>query len=279
MRIRIPFLFLILAAALLLAACSGGDSEKQPEQKNLGERGAIDTATGVAAPDFNWNIITKQLVTFYYQPDDSLAFKADALATRIDEVFYTIAFAVGWDKPTPIDFYCYRDVETMQHFTGREDAFYIGNKFFYGYGPNYGPLVANYVMENLPFGKSKFSFMNEGLPLLLDFSGRNYHQAAFNFLNNGTLNPVSELTDSTLFEELSPARRSILSASFIGYLYSDFGPDTVQQIYRFETDDFAAAAKQILGKSVQELNQGWVEFLPKHTNEMEKVRELGKDTP
>ncbi|MFH2055682.1 MAG: hypothetical protein ABIJ61_06975 [bacterium] len=270
MKYRFALLFSALALSLLLAAC-GGD---EPKTQKMGARGAVDSTTGVAAPDFEWNIITKPLVTFYYQPDDSLAFRADALASRIDQVLYTVATAFGWENPKPIEFYCYRDEATMRHYTGREEQFYIGKKFFYGYGPNYGPMMPQYVIENFPAGRSQFDFFNEGMLLALDFSGKNYNQACFNFLSDGTLNPVSELTDNSLYQQISEVRRPIEAASLISYLYDTFGLLKVQKLYRSERNSFEAAAEYILEKTVAELHEGWVEYLPKHTNEMERIREL-----
>jgi hypothetical protein len=240
----------------------------------LGARGAVDTATGVAAPAFEWNIISKPLVTFFYEPDDSLAFRADGLATRIDQVLRTIGTAYGWLKPDPIEFYCYRDSASFLHYTERAEPFYSGNKFFYPYGPNYGPLMSQYVLERLPDGPSKFDFFNEGMLLLLDFSGRNYNQATFNFLENGNLNPAAELIDNALYSQISPSRRAITAASFVSYLIDTFGLEQSQQLYRSEHETFAAAADEILGKTIEELQQGWLEYLPKHTNEMERIREL-----
>ena len=270
MRFNSALWLLPVTAALLLAAC-GSDKE---ETGQLGERGPVDETTGVAAADFDWNIITKSLVTFYYQPDDSLAFKASALATKIEEVYLTITHALGWENPPTINFYCYRDPETLTHYSGRQEHFYVERQFFYGYGPNYGPMISAYAMENLPFGPSKLQFFNEGMPKTLDFSGRNYHHACHNFLVDGTLNPVSEITDNTLFFEVSEPRRGVASASFIAYLFDTHGPDKVQQLYRFESDDFNQAAESILETTVNELQAGWVTFLPQHTNEMERIRDL-----
>ncbi len=270
MKSKTVLWLLLAAAALLLTAC-GGDKE---ESGRLGERGPVDETTGVAAADFDWNIITKSLVTFYYQPDDSLAFKASALATRIDVVYLTIASALGWENPTQIEFYCYRNVETLTHYSSRQEHFYVGDKFFYGYGPNYGPMIAIYASDKLPFAPSKFQFLNEGLPQTLDFSGRNYHHATHNFLVDGSLSPVGEITNNTLFYELRESRRGVISASFIGYLFETYSPEKVQQLYRFESDDFGQAAETILETTISELQAGWLAYLPQHTNEMERIRDL-----
>lgn len=274
MKSRFLLICLMLGLAVLLAACGG----KEESSTELGERGAVDSATGVAAPDFEWNIITKPLVTFYYEPDDSLAFKADALATRIDQVLRTVATGYGWENPTPIEFYCYRDVESMAHYTNRPDQFFVGNKFFYGYGPNYGPLVPKYVAEHLPTGPSNFDFVNEGMLLMLDFSGRNYNQAAFNFFNDGTLSQVAELTDSSLYANIGVSRRAVTSASFCSYLFDTFGIDTTHTLMRWENSDFKQAAEEVLGKSIDEIQDDWVIYITKHTNEMERIREVGGES-
>jgi hypothetical protein len=266
---------LLAAASLLwLALGCAGEEDKKSE---YGEPGPVDSVTGVAEADFDWRLIAQPLVDFFYEPDDSLIFKANRLADKIDEVYVTITYALQWDDPPRIKFYCYRDTTSFRLYTSRGTPFWVGDEFYYGYGPNFGPLIAHYVFEKFPGGDSKWEFLNEGLPVLLDFSGRNYHQASFNFLVDARLASVAELTSESAYEQLNESKRQIEAASFAGFLYEQYGPDTVMQLYHSDAADFETAASEILDASIVELNETWIEYLPQHTTEAEQRRQAERN--
>ena len=211
-------------------------------------------------------------MTFYYQPDDSLAVKAVKLRDMILEVYTYIGYSLGLEPLIQIEFYCYRDMKTMTHHTSRDAPFFVDNKFYYGYGFSYGRAIALYVMANLPEGETEIHFLREGLTALFDFSGRNYHHTSNNFLVEGRLTPVINLAGNASYDKLNRSKRLVEAASLCGYLTYQYGPEKVMQLYHSK-DGFREALREIIGIDITQLEQGWRAFMPEHTVEKEKERQ------
>ncbi|MGB5139693.1 MAG: hypothetical protein WBP29_14255, partial [Candidatus Zixiibacteriota bacterium] len=191
MRSALSIVF--LAMAVLLSACS----EKKPETAKpepVVQLQAADS-TGIRPANFVWGSEKHPMISFYFQPNDSLRQIAPSLLRKSLEIYEFACQALQWTTPEPVEFYCFEDVKTLEMYTSRREPFLAGNKIYYGYGPPFGRVFAEFVMSRLPEGESKFEFIREGTPMLLDYTGRNYHQATFNFLSDGSISPVADLTN------------------------------------------------------------------------------------
>jgi hypothetical protein len=127
-------------------------------------------------------------------------------------------------------------------------------------------------MSKLPGGPSRFAFIRDGLPLLLDHSGRNYHHATNNFIQNKSLLGVQILIDDQTFEKEQGMQKSVEAASLCAYIMYQYGYKKFMQLYHNQSD-FPTALKQVLGIDAKTLATDWEAFLPEHTNEKEQERE------
>ena len=175
-------------------------------------------------------------------------------------------------QPKPIDFYCFKDQATLKMYTGRDQMFYLGDKFYYGYGPPYGESIAEYVLSQLSEGGTSLAFLHEGVTMLLDYSSRNYHHATNNFLTDGTLDPVRVLADDQSYSALIGAKKRVEAASLCAYIMYDYGNDKFMMLYHSK-DKFEDAVKKSLGVDIDKLQKDWEAFLPEHTIEKEEARE------
>lgn len=255
-----------ISACILLFSCS----KKAEQNADPAPTGAPDPETGIFPAEFAWGVERGPMVTFYYQPTDSLRMIARQLLNKTIEVYGTISAMLGYQNPEPIEFYCYKDIRTLEQYTSRKFTFNIGNKFYYGYGPVYGRNFAEFVISKI--GESKFAFIREGIPLLFDYSGRNYHHSTNNFLADGLLTPVAELTDNISYAQLREQQRQVEAASLCAFIFWEWGPPSFEQIYHSDKD-FATALRAALDLSVEELENKWHRFLPEHTVEKEEERE------
>lgn len=262
-------ILLLALTGLLLINLGGCSGEKESQEPAV--PGAIDPITGIAAPGFTWQQVSGNYVTLFYQPNDSLALKAVKLRNKIEEVYLTGADIIGSESPEPIHFFCYADMATMTEYTSRQAPFYLGDKFYYGYGGNFGRMITLYLLEKLPGEFSQFKFMNEGMPLLFDWTGRNYHQATSLFLDEGNLDLIDLIVDNQSYESLDFYKRQVEAASLLGFLMYEYGSEQVMTVYH-SADSFAAAARAAFGKSLTELQREWEAFLPEHTVEKERAR-------
>jgi hypothetical protein len=253
----------------LAIAC--GCSDKKEESKQAASK-PPDPVTGVRDADFVWGKEAGQNLTFYYQPIDSLKAISVPMKDKLVEVYGTIAGMLDYAQPEPIEFYCYKDAATLTAYTGRGEPFYIGNKFYYGYGPAFGQTITEFVLSKLPGGPTQFAFIAEGLPLLLDFSSRNYHSVTNNFVKDGSLTPVRTLTDNAQFATLQGGQKLIESASLCAFIMYRFGYDQFMQIYH-GSGDFETIFKKVTGTDLDQLQKEWQAFLPENAFEKEAEKE------
>jgi hypothetical protein len=260
-------LSLLVILAIAITGCS-----KQDKNAGTTELKPPDPITGIREANFTWAKIQGPLVTFYYEPTDSLKKIAPLLLNRVVKVYHNIDTILCFYKIEPIEFYCYGSPDNLKLNTGRETSFVLGNKFYYGFGPIFGQEIAEYVISKLPAGPSKYAFIRDGLPLFLDHSLRNYHHATNNFIQEKTLMGVSFLIDDAAFEKEQSLQKSVEAASLCAYIMYEYGYEKFMQLYAAKTD-FPTALKQVLGIDVKKLSTDWEAFLPEHTNEKEMERQ------
>jgi hypothetical protein len=114
--------------------------------------------------------------------------------------------------------------------------------------------------------------MREGVPMLLDYSGRNYHHSTNNFLHDGRLDPISKLADDDSYAGMEGSQKKVEAASLCGYIMYEYGYEKFMTIYH-DGGKFEDAVKKTLNVEVDSLQRSWEAFLPEHTVEKEAERE------
>lgn len=261
-------LALIVSLFALIFAASCSDKKVGETKQEAPEQLAAPDSLGIRAADFIWGVQKHPMVAFYFQPTDSLRQFAPDLLKKALEIYEFNCQMLMWKAPEPVDFYCYSSPAELERYTSRREAFSVGNKIYYGFGPPYGRPFTEFVMSKLPEGPSRYMFFREGIPTLLDYSGRNYHHTANDFLVQGTIDPVEVLTTEAKFLELRPGMRAIESASLAGFIMWQWGAPKFMELYHSE-DDFPDALEKVLGLNVGQLEDEWHKFLPEHTDEKE----------
>ena len=267
---------LMLASTLLsMIGCSekkpDAAKEQSPSPQVVHELQAPDS-TGIRPPDWTWGMENHPLIKFHYQPTDTLQFYAADLLKKALEIYEFDCQVLNWKTPEPLEFYCYEDIATLTRYTTSEEPFVLGNRIYYGYGPSFGRPFAEFVIANIPGGPTQFDFMKDGLPFLLDYSGRNYHHATNNFLVDGSIDPVASLVSNNEYQSLRETPRQIEAASLIAYLMWEYGNEKFMQIY-LSKKSFTEALKEATGLTVDQLESQWHLFLPEHTVEKEEARQ------
>jgi hypothetical protein len=267
---------LILASTIIVMV---GCSEKKPDaakepvvQPQVVHELQPPDSTGIRPPDWVWGVESHPLIKFNYQPTDSLRFYAADLLKKAVEIYQFDCQVLNWTAPEPVEFYCYQDIPTLTAYTTSQEPFVLGNRIYYGYGPSFGRPFAEFVIARVPGGPSQFDFMKEGLPFLLDYSGRNYHHATNNFLSEGTIDPLASLMDNGSYQSLRAVPRQIESASLVAYIMWEWGYEKFLKIYHSKAD-FSVALKEATGLTVDQLENQWHLFLPEHTVEKEEARQ------
>lgn len=262
----------ILAAIFLLTiACSEKKPEAAKTEKPVQQQLQPADSSGIRPVNFVWGNQQHRMINFLFQPTDTLRMFAPDLLKKALEIYKFDCEVLQWFTPEPVEFYCFENMETMAMYTSRDVPFFLGNRIYYGYGPPFGRPFAEFVMSKLPDGPSRFAFIHEGVPMLLDYTGRNYHQATFNFIGEGKIHPVATLTSNAEYVQLNQAMREIEAASLCGYMMWEWGYEKFMKIYHSDKE-FPEALKEATGADVAQLEKQWLAFLPEHTDEKEDAR-------
>lgn len=270
---KICCLSLLLVGVIMVLSCA-----KKEERSEVSQLKPPDPTTGIREADFVWGQAFGPDVTFYYQPTDSLKKIATLLKNRVVLVYHNIDTMLCFHQLEPIEYYCYESPEALKKYTDRDHPFFLGNRFYYGFGPAVGREIAEYLINKLPSGPSRFAFIRDGLPMLFDHSGRNYHHATNNFVLEKRLLGVPILTDDQAFEKEQGMQKSVEAASLCAYIMYQYGYQKFMQLYHNQSD-FPTALKQVLGIDTKTLTTDWEAFLPEHTNEKEAEREKAAAAP
>jgi hypothetical protein len=122
---RICRLGLLLVGVILVLSCS-----KKEERSGASQLSPPDPTTGIREADFVWGKEIGPDVTFYFQPTDSLKKIATLLRDRIVVIYHNIDTMLCFYQLEPIEYYCYDSPEALKRYTGRDGAYFIGNRFY-----------------------------------------------------------------------------------------------------------------------------------------------------
>lgn len=106
---------------------------------------------------------------------------------------------------------------------GRDVPYTSNDTVYYEIFSPLGKGITEIMMRQVAPEGSKFEFVNEGFPTLLDFSGANYHANSYQHLEDGTLFPIADMIDNEKYLTLPEIQRKEQAASFLGYITLNHG--------------------------------------------------------
>ncbi len=278
-RYRFLFAFILVVPMLLLWSC-GSDDNDSDSSGSMSQSQQRHSGPVTLNVDFEWQKLPGQYVQFYYQPVDTLAAKAPALLKKTEEMYANIIFGLQDQEVDTIYFFCFADLRDLLSSTGLNFTTVQGDSIFYGYGPIYGKQLTQMVMDDI--GHPRHKFMEEGLQLAFDYSGRNFHDMLYQRVQDDDYFDIEEMIDNDKYMRLDENKRQTQAASLCAFMLTQWGPITFQQKSEFRQvydsqDDFATAVEVLLGVTPDEIEERWLAFLPTQTDEAISNREKAGD--
>lgn len=263
---RGTWLFLLCITLLLnaLLVFSSGCGSKDEGSEEPTEEADVATEYPAVPREYfaGWQKYSSQAFELRYPPIEELEQRIDGIANKCDTIARFVAMYVNVQPSNKMYMMVFPNRFEAEELLGREVPCVSGDTIFYDIFSPLGIGVTKLMMKYAAPEGSKFDFVNEGLPRLLDFSGEDYHERAMEILNSGDTVSAAQLADNAEYSRLPRETRKDLAASFIGFLSYNYGP---RPIYGLIREDLTARGILMLTikKGIDALDMEWKRDLPR----------------
>jgi hypothetical protein len=251
---------IVIALVFILSCFAGlGCGKKEEEQ---GEKPAKGPDRSYFA---NWLKHSTPAFELRYPPRDDLRDRIEAIGNKCDEIVVLAAQMLHRKPDGPIYMMIFPGKTDAENMYGRELPFVSHDTIFYDIFSSLGTGIAQLMLNQMAPEGSAFDFVNEGFPTLLDYSGTNYHEIAYQHVQNGTAIPIADLVDNDKYDELPKQQRREEAASFIGFLTYTFGSAPLVALVKEKLSAngiFMISTK----RNVEVLEAEWKNALPRFLN-------------
>jgi hypothetical protein len=264
----IIFLAMILVAMFLSSCSRDQESERAETEKRFSpdqEAGFSDSA--IAQPGYeDWHEYFDEFLVVYCPPDSELIARVPAISKRIKEVMIENAVRLKVNVPTPSIFFLYHNTTEIQERTDCDNSCVRGNIFHYMIYTPLGEQIMVRLLQDFDPDGCPYQYCYEGLVTYLNYSGENYVEKGYIHMFNETLPELSELIDNEKYLALDTALRTEVSASLAEYLLAPpNSPDKFLTLFKRNDASPADALAAVFEMTVEELEQGWHEYLSEHS--------------
>lgn len=255
---------LVLALALLIpCGCGKDDGEEEPQETEMESAAEQTTANAVNREYFaGWLKHASRGFELRYPQIEEIHNRIEGIGHKCDTIAMFNAMFFQTRPPEPIYMMIFPNRLEAEELYGRSVPFASGDTIVYELFAPLGIAVTEMMIERVKPGGSKYDFVNEGLPTLLDFSGQNYHQVALNKIESGEIIPMADLVDNDKYRKLPKQLRREQAASFLGYLSYSYGPKPIVALIRqdISVDGILRLNAKL---NLASLEQSWKKDLPR----------------
>ncbi len=170
-----------------------------------------------------WLKYSTEAFELRYPPSEDLSARIAAIGVKCDEIIVLLAQMLRHRPDGKIYVMIFQNSIEARKLLGREVPYTSNDTIYYEIFSPLGKGITEIMMRQVAPEGSKFEFVNEGFPTLLDFSGENYHANVFQHLENGTIIPIADLIDNEKYLKLPAIQRKEQAASFLGFLTLNYG--------------------------------------------------------
>ncbi|MCK4657601.1 MAG: hypothetical protein KAT85_11235 [candidate division Zixibacteria bacterium] len=223
-RLLIPGTIILLVSLLALSVGCGKDKETEEgtDTSSVGER--VEVSREYFA---NWLRHSSKVFELRYPQNEELHGRIEGIGQKLDTIVVFNAMYFSQRPPDKIYVMMFPNKFEAEEVLGREVPFVSGDTIFYEMFAPLGTGITELMLNRVNPGGSKFAFVNEGLPTLLDFSGEDYHEKALGFIESGEAIPVADMVDNDKYTRMPRQLRREQAASFLGFLSYNYGPKPI----------------------------------------------------
>ena len=224
LRLLVPGTILLLVSVLALTGGCGKDKETEEDTdvSLAGERTEVSREYYA-----NWLRHSSRVFELRYPQNEELHDRIEGIGHKLDTIVAFNAMYFSKRPPEKIYLMMFPNILEAEEVLGREVPFVSGDTIFYEMFAPLGTGVTDLMLHLVNPDGSKFAFVNEGLPTLLDFSGEDYHEKAIGFIESGEAFPMADMVDNDKYARMPKQLRKEQAASFLGFLSYNYGPQPI----------------------------------------------------
>jgi hypothetical protein len=229
LRLLVSGAILLLVSVLALTAGCGKDKEttEDTDVSSAGERTEVSREYYAG-----WLRHSSRVFELRYPQNEELHSRIDGIGQKLDTIVAFNAMYFGQRPPEKIFLMMFPNKFEAEEVLGREVPFVSGDTIFYEMFAPLGTGVTDLMLHLVNPDGSKFAFVNEGLPTLLDFSGEDYHERAIDLVESGEAFPMADIVENDLYARMPEQSRKEQAASFLGFLSYNYGPQPIQGLLK-----------------------------------------------
>jgi hypothetical protein len=239
---------------------------------------ACDAVLGPSLVDGNWHVIDRGRFTFYVRPESFAERSLDAIGPVLEDQYDTSVGRLGLAYAGRISVFLFNSGADagLDSDLGQGDhsgvAYASTSSVRVACVPpldaNLYALVAhevNHVITQNGLGRPGTTFVNEGLASAV-ISERYHalgptHYYAWAAARRGQLPPIASLADDERWQSYPQQVAYSVSASFLAYLIETYGATPFRSVYYASSREFAATFAAAYGRSLEEAEREWIEFV------------------
>lgn len=259
LRLLILGTILLLVSVLALSVGCGKDKEAEEgtDTSLAGER--VEVSREYFA---NWLRHSSKAFELRYPENEELHGRIEGIGQKLDTIVVFNAMYFSQRPPEKIYMMMFPNKFEAEEVLGREVPFVSGDTIFYEMFAPLGTAITKLMIDRVNPGGSKFAFVNEGLPTLLDFSGEDYHEKALDLIESGGIFPLADMVDNDVYTRMPRQLRREQAASFLGFLSYNYGPKPIRGLLK---QDISAGGILTIAtkKNLSVLEAEWKNDLPR----------------
>ena len=248
-------MLMLVMMSLLWVGCSQQEAEKQPETQLPAE-----TRNTLYA---DWKTYTYETVRIIYPEGHPLEKDIPPMATGYIKSAPQICDFLRIPIPDDtLNVYFYTGFRHGREVTGSDWPSVDSNNVHFWLPGFMGTSLTEYLIQYWHAEMPRYRFLREGLMMLFDYGGQNYHEVTLNFVDEGRFVPLIELANDTginAYEGNYPAGEA---ASFIAYFVDHYGYDGLNALY-LANEPFEKAVPRLFKINVDVMERKWLEYAEK----------------
>ena len=248
---RLLIITVLLGLSLTISGCSMEKKEKIPQYEG-------------------WKTYTYRHFVFYYPADSYWGKKMDSFSSAYERYLQEDCGFLGIDLPVDtIHFYIHAGGEEGRKLTGRDLPFHTKHQIHWDRMPPFGLELAKFLIDRMGIRETDYSVLYDGLAVLRDYSGEDYHHNASALIEMREYIPLDTLVNNESYARQNKHYREWEAASLVAFITFNYGINRFKMLWQ-STASFDKSVKDLFSIDMKTFEEKWLEFAKQYFKGIQK---------